>query len=105
MTAAGNSALARMRAALSGITLTRALIALGFLLVGINVASAIMHVRIDRERTESRALRDAANLTKLLTEQTAASLEAVDVVLRDASREGDAQEVAAATPRLRDELM
>jgi PAS domain S-box-containing protein len=105
MAAAGNRALARLRAALAGITLTRALIALGFLLVGINVASAIMHVRIDRERTENRALRDADNLTKLLTEQTAASLEAVDVVLRDASREGDALEVAAAAPRLRDELM
>ncbi len=94
-----------LRAALAGISLTRALVGLGFLLVAINIGSAIMHVRIDRERTEQRALRDASNLTRLLTEQTASSLEAVDVVLRDALREGGAPRVAAATARLRDELL
>src|SRR5258708_8858002 len=94
-----------LRAALAGISLTRALVGLGFLLVAINIGSAIMHVGIDRERSEQRALRDASNLTRLLTEQTASSLEAVDVVLRDALREGGAPRVAAATARFRDELL
>src|SRR5258708_7388350 len=43
-------------------TLTRVLVALGVVLVGINVASAIWDVRIDRERTESRARRDLSNI-------------------------------------------
>jgi len=94
-----------LRAALAGISLTRALIGLGFVLVAINISSAIMHVRIDRDQTEQRALRDASNLTRLLTEQTASALEAVDLVLRDALREGGARQVAASAPRLRDELM
>ena len=94
-----------LRAALAGLSLTRALIALGVVLVAINIASAVMHVRIDRERTEQRALRDVSNVTRLLTEQTASSLEAVDVVLRDAMRTGSARAVAASATRLRDELV
>jgi len=94
-----------LRAALSALSLTRALIGLGIVLVAINIASAVMHVRIDRERTEQRALRDVSNVTRLLAEQTASSLEAVDVVLRDAMRTGGARAVAATAPRLRDELV
>ena len=94
-----------LRAALATLSLTRALIGLGIVLVAINIASAVMHVRIDRERTEQRALRDVSNVTRLLTEQTASSLEAVDVVLRDAMRTGDARAVAATAPRLHDELV
>jgi len=84
-------------------TLTRALVALGIVLVGINVASAIWDARIDRERTESRARRDLSNISGLLAEQTAAVLEAVDLVLRDAARGGPA-EAAGIMPRLRDEM-
>ena len=70
------------RSALSRIPLGRALIALGLVLVGINVAAAIWDVRKAYERTERRALRDFSNMTRLLAEQTAASLDSVDLILR-----------------------
>jgi PAS domain S-box-containing protein len=89
----------------SRITLTRALVALGVVLVGINVASAIWDARTDRDRTELRARRNLSNLSGLLSEQTAAALEAVDLVLRDAVRDGTTVKVAAMTPRLRDEMV
>src|SRR3989442_4449524 len=87
------------------IALTRALVALGAVLVGINVASAIWDARIDRDRTEVRAGRDLSNLSGLLSEQTAAALEAVDLVLRDSVRDGTTAKVAAMMPRLRDEMI
>src|SRR3979490_1060458 len=87
------------------ITLRRGLVALGGVLVGINVASAIWDVRIDRDRTESRARRDLSNISGLLAEQTAAVLEAVDLVLRDAVRDGSAAKAAAMMLRLRDEMI
>src|SRR2546426_6126175 len=93
------------RSAASRITLTRALVALGAVLVGINVASAIWDARIDRDRTEVRARRDLSNLSGLLSEQTAAALEAVDLVLRDSVRDGTTAKVAAMMPRLRDEMI
>jgi PAS domain S-box-containing protein len=93
-----------LRSALARISLTRALIGLGILLVAINVASAIWDVRTNRELTERRAQRDFSNLTSLLAEQTAASLEAVDLILRNAQRSGVAHSVAGVMPRLRDEL-
>ena len=91
--------------AASRITLTRALVALGAVLVGINVASAIWDARADRDRTELRARRNLSNLSGLLSEQTAAALETVDLVLRDAVRDGTPAKVAAMTPRLRDEMI
>jgi PAS domain S-box-containing protein len=94
-----------LRSALARVSLTRALIGLGVLLVGINVASAIWDVRTNRELTERRAQRDFSNLTSLLAEQTAASLEAVDLILRNAQRGGGAHGVAVSVPRLRDELV
>src|SRR5688572_32500348 len=96
---------ASVRSALAGVSLTRLLIGLAILLVGINVASAIWDVRTNRELTERRAQRDFSNLTSLLAEQTAASLEAVDLILRNAQRSGAAHSVAGAIPRLRDELV
>jgi PAS domain S-box-containing protein len=96
---------ASLRAALAGVSLTRALVGLGVLLVAINVASAIWDVRASRDLTERRAQRDFSNLTSLLAEQTAASLESVDLILRNAQRAGGAHGVAAAVPRLRDELV
>jgi hypothetical protein len=96
---------ARLRSALASISLTRALIGLGLVLVGINVGSAIWDIRANRDLTERRAQRDFSNLTSLLAEQTAASLEAVDLILRNAQRAGPAHAVAAAMPRLRDELV
>jgi PAS domain S-box-containing protein len=96
---------ASVRSALARVSLTRALIGLGMLLVAINVASAIWDVRSNRSFTERRAQRDFSNLTSLLTEQTAASLEAADLILRNAQRAGGAQSVAGAAPRLRDELV
>ena len=94
----------RVRAAINRISLTRALVGLGVLLVTINVCSAIWDIRANRMRTEQRAQRDFSNLTNLLAEQTAASLEAADVVLRDAARDGSAPKVAAMVQRLRDDL-
>src|SRR5947208_1583975 len=82
-----------------------ALVALGAVLVGINVASAIWDARTDRDRTELRARRNLSNLSGLLSEQTAAALEAVDLVLRDAVRDGTTAKVAAMMPRLRDEMI
>jgi PAS domain S-box-containing protein len=94
----------RLRAALSGISLTRALVGLGAVLVAINVCSAIWDIRADRARTEQRAQRDFSNLTRLLAEQTAASLDAVDVVLRDAVRDGSSAKAAAMLGRMPEEL-
>src|SRR5256886_15990652 len=93
------------RSAASRITLTRALVALGAVLVGINLASAIRDARIDRDRTQVRARRDLSNLSGLLSEQTAAALEAVDLVLRDPVRDGTTAKAAAMLPRLRDEMI
>jgi PAS domain S-box-containing protein len=93
----------RARSALSRVPLGRALIVLGLVLVAINVASAVWDVREARERTERRAQRDFTNVTNLLAEQTAASLEAVDLILR-AVRSKTASEVAASVPRMRDDL-
>jgi signal transduction histidine kinase/ActR/RegA family two-component response regulator len=86
-------------------TLRRALVALGCVLVVINVAAAVWDLRIDRERTEARARRELSNLSRLLSEQTAAALEAVDLVLRDAVRDGTAAKAAVMMPRLRDEMI
>ena len=94
-----------LRGTLARVTLARALVALAFLLVAINIGSAIMHVRIDREHTQARALRDVSNLGRLLNEQTAATLEAVDLVLRDAARARDPRTIAAAMPLLQEELI
>ena len=77
-----------MRAALSRIPLGRALIALGIVLVLINIASGVWDVRTAHERTEHRAQRDFSNVTRVLAEQTAAALEAADLVLRDVMRRG-----------------
>src|SRR4051794_364603 len=94
----------RLRAALSSISLTRALVGLGALLVAINVCSAIWDIRADRVRVQQRAQRDFSNLTRLLAEQTAASLEAVDLVLRDAVRDGSAAKAAAMLGHMPEEL-
>jgi PAS domain S-box-containing protein len=93
-----------LRSALARISLARALFALAMLLVAINVGKAVWDMRMERQRTERDALRGFSNLTNLLSEQTAASLEAVDLVLRDALREGRKERIAAMAPRLRDEL-
>jgi PAS domain S-box-containing protein len=94
---------ARLRSALSRIPLGRALIALGLVLVAINICSAVWDVRKAHERTERRAQRDFSNMTRLLAEQTAASLDSVDLILR-ALRTKGAGEVVASVPKLREEL-
>jgi PAS domain S-box-containing protein len=94
-----------VRPFLSRIPLGRALIALGLVVVAINIASAVWDVKEARDRTERRAQRDLANITRLLAEQTAASLDAVDVILRDLVRTGGARAVAPALARLGEELV
>ena len=94
-----------LRAALNRISLTRALIGLGVVLVAINVCSAIWDIRADRQNTEQRAQRDFSNLTRLLAAQTAATLEAADAVLRDVARESTAPRAADMVQRLREDLM
>ena len=96
--------MALLRNRLSRIPLGRALIALGVVLVAINIASAVWDVRKAYERTEQRAQRDFSNVTGILADQTASALEAVDLILRDAARSGSAYDVSAALPRLRTEL-
>ena len=95
---------ARVRSALSRIPLGRAIVALGMLLVAIDVASTVWALRTARQRTEQRAARGFSNVTRVIAEQTAATLDAVDLVLRDAARAGSAQKVAANIAHLRDEL-
>ena len=94
-----------VRSAFARVSLTRALVALGALLICINIASAVWDIRAERGRTERRTQRDFANLTNLLAEQTAATLHGADLILRDAQRAGAAPEAAAGVPRLRDELL
>jgi signal transduction histidine kinase len=89
----------------SRITLRGALMALGALLVIINVGTAAWDVSVDRARTELRAQRDFSNLTGLLAEQTATLLEAVDLVLRDVARNASTSRIAALAPRLKDEII
>ena len=95
--------MAPLRSRLSRIPLGRALIALGLILVGINIAAAIWDVRKARDRTEARATRDFSNMTRLLAEQTAASLDSVDLILRALQGKG-VDETVALAPKLRDEL-
>ena len=95
---------ARARSVLARIPLGRTLVAVGVVLVVINVASAVWDVRTAYDRVERRAQRDLTNMTRVLAEQTAASLEAVDVVLRDMARGDTAKAVAERVPRLRDDL-
>jgi PAS domain S-box-containing protein len=99
---------ARVRSALARLPLGRALVGLVLVLVAINIASAIWDIRAAYGRVERRAQRDISNVTRLLAEQTAASLEAVDVILRDMVRDmartGSAKAVADGVPRLREEF-
>jgi PAS domain S-box-containing protein len=91
----------------SRFTLRRALFAFGALLIGINVASALWSMRADRARVERDALRNFSNLSALLAEQTAGSLESVNLLLRDAVSEieaGGIGEPAVLQGRLRDRL-
>ena len=67
------------------IKLRRGLFAFGALLVGLSILSALWTVRSDRARVEEEASRNFANLTALLAEQTARSLESVDLVLAAAT--------------------
>ncbi len=94
----------RARPVLSRIPLARAIVTLGLVLVAINVASTVWEIRAARQNTERRAARGFSNVTHVIAEQTAASLEAVDLVLRDATHLGGAQAVVARLPGLRAEL-
>ena len=92
-----------LRSRLSRIPLGRALIALGLVLVGINIAAAIWDVRKARDLTERRAQRDFSNMTRLLAEQTAASLETVDLILRGLNTKS-AKDRALVAPKLSEAL-
>ena len=87
------------RSSPSWITLRRALFAFGALLVGINVGSALWDLRAQRALVERNALRDFSNLTALLAEQTAASLESVDLLLDAAVSNMRANGIGALAPR------
>ncbi|HEX4331694.1 MAG TPA: cache domain-containing protein [Usitatibacter sp.] len=83
------------------------LFALAVLLVGINVLSALWDVRNDRDLVERNALRDFNNLTALLADQTARSVESVDVLLSAAA--GDISAAGVGEPsgralRLKDRI-
>src|SRR6202171_4659086 len=72
---------------LSDMNLRKALFAFGALLVGINVLSAVWDIRNERALVERNALRDFNNLTALLADQTARSLESVDLLLHAAAND------------------
>ncbi|HEX4779674.1 MAG TPA: cache domain-containing protein, partial [Usitatibacter sp.] len=98
---------ATARQGLSGMTMRRMLLALAVLLVAINVLSALWDVRNDRDLVERNALRDFNNLTALLADQTARSLESVDVLLSAAA--GDISTAGVGEPsgralRLKDRI-
>jgi PAS domain S-box-containing protein len=95
----------RFRAAFERVSLVRLLIGLGVVLVAINIGAAIWDALGDRERVFRDVQRDVSNLTSLLAEQTAAGLDAVDLVLRDIQRLGMPARIATQMPRLHDELM
>ena len=88
-------------------TLRKALFAFCALLVGINVLSAIWDIRNERTLVERNALRNFNNLTALLADQTARSLESVDLLLHaaanDISRTG-VGEPATRALRLKDRV-
>jgi PAS domain S-box-containing protein len=88
-------------------TLRRLLFALGTLLVGINVLSAVWDIRNERKVVEDTALRDFNNITTLLADQTARSLESVGLLLRAAA--GDISQAGVGdrevrTQRLKDRI-
>ncbi|HYD57084.1 MAG TPA: ATP-binding protein [Burkholderiales bacterium] len=89
----------RFRELLQAVTLTRALVGLGVVLVAINFGAAIWSIRAEGVANEQAARRDFNNLTRLLAEQTAASLEAADLVLRNVTRHGNAARIASLLPR------
>jgi signal transduction histidine kinase/CheY-like chemotaxis protein len=74
-----------MAQGLSSLTLRRLLFALGALLVGVNLLSAIWDLRNNRAVVERNALRDFDNLTAILADQTARSLDAVRILLHQAA--------------------
>ena len=94
----------RLRAAFERLSLVHALVALGVVLVAINIGSSVWDAYSDRERVFRDVQRDVSNITSLLAEQTAAGLDAVDLVLRDVQRLGTPARIASQTARLRDEL-
>jgi signal transduction histidine kinase len=88
-------------------TLRGALFFFAALLVGINVLSAVWDIRNERALVERNALRDFKNLTGLLADQTARSLESVDLVLREGVNDISAKgvgEPGARALRLRDRI-
>jgi len=94
----------RVRSALSRIPLGRAIVALGLVFVAIDIASTVWALRAAREQTIQRAARGFSNVTHVIAEQTAATFDAVDLVLREAARTGNARMAAAGVARLRGEL-
>ncbi len=81
-----------MAQGLNSLTLRRLLFALGALIVAVNVLSAIWDLRNSRAVVERDALRNFSNLTSLLADQTARSLESIGILLHqaalDISRDG-----------------
>ena len=76
-----------MSPAMTGLTLRRLLFGLGVLIVSINILSAIWDLRNSRAVVEQNALRDFNNLSGLLADQTARSLESVALLVHQASDE------------------
>src|SRR5258708_28954524 len=85
---------------LSGMTLRRLLFALGAVLVGINVLSAIWDIRNERALVERNMLRNYGNLTSLLANQTSIGLEAADLLLRAAANDIATSGVGDRTARI-----
>ncbi|HEY2628276.1 MAG TPA: ATP-binding protein [Usitatibacter sp.] len=96
-----------MAQGLNSLTLRRLLFAVGALIIGVNLLSAIWDLRHSRAMVERNALRDFNNLSALLADQTARSLESIGIILHDAAGEISRQGVGdpqRRTERLRDRI-
>ena len=88
-------------------TLRRALFVFGFVLVAVNVVTAMWDLRNQRTQVERNALRSFSNLTAVLAEQTSRSLESVDLLLTalaDEIRKSGIGDPEMRTARLRDRV-
>jgi signal transduction histidine kinase/CheY-like chemotaxis protein len=96
-----------MAQGLSSLTLRRLLFVVGALIVSVNLLSAIWDLRNSRAVVEREALRDFNNMTAVLADQTARSLESVRILLHQVSVEiarGGVGDPEFRAQRLRDRI-
>src|SRR5687767_14599768 len=96
-----------MALSLNSLTLRRLLFALGAFILGVNFLSAFWDLRNSRAMVERDALRNFGNLSALIAEDAARSLESIGILLDQASGEiarGGITDPEAHTQRLQDRI-